>query len=888
MIKLTINPGRDSEVKVFNKKIVIIGSKKFGEADLNIESDTLQPIHLQINEEENRFTIHNVANDPFATLNEFPFGRKTIKNYDIIQIGSTLISFEGSHASALPEPVLKKAPLLETSEPKLAEVINKSLTAHRAEVPLPRPTPPVKEEPPILSTFDDDFQEEDDDDDELDFNLWELEQEAFAKSADFALVHAPITEEVSQLSEETTLDVEALIKEVEELESESHALAKETVIEEQKPPMVVTPEPIPLKAPPAPLRPVEVYDLDEESEAIETLPPSIKNSYDKEKGEEENSRKAAFKAPNFPSRSPKKRRIKRLWFMFSILLIIMVLIISFGVYTKLQQRSLREELQAAKSISDLSLALTYAKINHIKPEQQNWTDPHFLKASINSVLSPHHTPEAFVDNHGRINNGSYLLRIYINGDLSRFVVIAQPEAGLIQWIAAKNSIVLDSSSMELRKISDIKTLNRLLVNLNSLKGDSDQEIFNLIQNGELIPLASLADKNNKNGFAPPKALEIMRPSAENLVYNAPRYSRVGDKIMQEAIDVQNLPKSSSEVKKLYDQIRIITKLPNVVIYTSRGMNVALKAQKSLVNLFPEERFLIAYQRYNKQNQSLTTHLIVDNTEKQPAYTLPRSSASGGTIGVNSQPLTMVAKASEYLGDKQTPKESFNNTFQRQIDKESPLYLKVSSLAKDRQSALEPLADQMIDLLNKNNKEIVPDFTNRFHNLVKEYDERLDDQKNKVFDGITKLYHEYHFMPLSEFARYVNSVGLKGIAESKLTERAVSKVEAKAPENDVESRFQQIKKAKTFNELDQIVTETSDLLTLDNALEIDSVIRSQNKMRTHVLDKLNEFLLTSHGKLPQEEYNAENRVILKRILENSWITDTTEQGFYLDEFDQHQK
>src|SRR5690606_8087270 len=98
----------------------------------------------------------------------------------------------------------------------------------------------------------------------------------------------------------------------------------------------------------------------------------------------------------------------------------------------------------------------------------------------------------------------------------------QPAPNLMQWLVHKKTLVVDSSTMEMRKISDLKALNRLLANPDPLEGSNGEDIHHLIKEGGLMSLNSLAGHKNHWGFSPPKTLGFIRPGAENYIYNAPR------------------------------------------------------------------------------------------------------------------------------------------------------------------------------------------------------------------------------------------------------------------------------------------------------------------------------------------------------------------------------
>lgn len=331
----------------------------------------------------------------------------------------------------------------------------------------------------------------------------------------------------------------------------------------------------------------------------------------------------------------------------ALLLIGAAFIVSSEIYTRIEEKSLQAEIEAARAVSDVALALTYVQINHLQLRQQNWADPHFLKNSMDAVISNYHQPYAFIDTNSRINNGDYMLRIYTNRDISRFLVIAQPEPSLMHWISPKNAIVIDSQSMMLHSMNDLKSLNRLLVNSNSLSGENGREILDLVKTEKIIPLKKLIDPERKNGFDIPKQLEFLRSGAENYVYNAPRYSQIGERLLEQAIDLSSRPGSNLEIKKLQEDINAISKLPNVILYTSKGMKVALKGQKALSELVPYNQFLIAYLHFDKDGEIKGSHLILDPADSLPPKSIAQTSFQKQSEVGAYQPHIIASKAPDY-------------------------------------------------------------------------------------------------------------------------------------------------------------------------------------------------------------------------------------------------
>lgn len=883
MITLTVNPDQEHREYSFPDGMVLIGRTSADTPSLNLEKEQLEEIHVKIVKEEGKYYTYNSANDPFVTLNDIPFGKKEINSGDTLQIGKTIIVFQTSE-TAKPEVADPNADSLKSTidlAPLLDEKINISeeyleelneISNEEANTPSPA------------------SQEE-----EIDDTLQQIQD--YLKTLPSDEEETPSSEEDSkvatlfeEIDESEDIDIDSLVKEVEKLEvpeenSSSHEDESGDIIE----PCFDDEDDSPTNDAPSKTEEPQKEQKPKSSSAgqsdnkpfSESIPQQIPSQF------------------MLPQEDPKPKKVKstpktvkwKMWVALFMVAITTASLIFSGVYSRLQDTSRKSEIDAAREISDIALALTYAQINHIQPQRQNWTDPIFLTNSIRAVLGDHHKPYGTIDNHGRIVDGKYLLRIYNNRDMTRFIVIAQPEASLTQWLAPQRAIVIDSKDMVLHRVSDLRPLNRLLVNVNSLSGESGKALHELIKAEELIPLYTLSNKHNQNGFAPPKQLELMKIGAENYVYNAPRYSQIGEKIMEAAIDLVSRPGSSAEFKKLEEEAKVVGKLPDAVVYTSKGMKAALKAQKALTTLLPNHSFLIGYLQTDEQGNMKGSHLIFDleapkrsqNTESDHIQGMVQQHASevGGY-----QPLVLAANASDYLHPHQQNKSSIESTnFNPLVDTESPLYLQVTALAKQRQERLQEVSRQIIDLIHKNNNDYVENFSVDMQKLLELYQSESNKQNQQVIQKLEKLYHEYNFMPMSEFSEYVKAAGLNQIAFTHL--KGVSK-QPTAPAPFSEENFNlalvSINRAKTFEELHKYVSNTSKDLRLENIPDTGKLIAYQNKLRTQVLQTLNELLLSPDRYLSPSDLTRENRMRLSQILIYSWVSDPEEQNFYLSEFD----
>ncbi len=514
MIRLEIH----GETEIFDKNVVIIGS---GEVDLRLEDPSIYPVHLKIEETGDRFLLINIANDPFATVNGLPFGKKTLQFNDEIQIGKQIIRF--------------------VTEKKVVQP--KAMT--------------------VANVIEDTAEEQD-----------------------------PWHEE----NQETSLD--------------------------------------------------------------ETIPLS-KNW----------------------------KLVATCFFALMTLCTIM----ASGFYFRESGKNSQEEKKVAAGIADIAMALASSQINHITPNKQNWSDPDFLNSNINRVVSPDLHPQAVLNSQGQFNNYPYLLRVYTNGDMTQFLVIAQPAPNLFQWIIHKKAIVIDSKSMEIRKISDLKTLNRLLANPNPLAGNNGEEISRLVKQGSLMTLTSLAGKKNRWGFTPPKGLSGLKHGAENYIYNAPRYFPFGESLLEQAIYFSANPAKNYETLLFQQDLELLSQFPSIVLFSSKGIETAVEAHKALESFAPGMQFMIAYIRFNDDGIVINSHLVDKNKIEEIAE------IENGTSTITIQG-------------------------------------KLQKINETRKQNLEKISQKITALLEEHNAGYVPDFHKQMQELLEEY-EAADNQ------GHAEMVHE---------------------------------------------------------------------------------------------------------------------------------------------------
>lgn len=808
MIKLIITSDSSPSVtRRFDQSSIIIGGEQALHADLKLPAQSLQDRHIQISKQieqgKTSFFVANLANDPFVTLNNLPFGRQPIYGNDLIQVGDISLRFE---IESLPE---------EDNQQK------------DEKPPLTQPAETIQS----FSTSTLENLENLDLKKRKHFNTPSILDDLPAKTSTPELAY-PFTQN-------------------------PHSPSSEKI-----PPLLVG-TPSSSQNPKLSLKDYYLSEYDDEGESSNSHLEKNANQF----------------------LSPQLAKSWRAFLTFFAGLLGVIAVIVSLIYLWVSDQTGEEETKAAKGIADIAMSLTYAQLKHIHPQNQNWSYPEFIKNNLISILAPNYLSMAEVDAHGQFANSPYMLRIYTSSDLSQFLVIAQPSPSLLQWLVPKASIIVDSRVMEMRKIKDLKALNRLIVNSNNLDGVNANEISNLVKQGELISLASLISKAENQGLAPPKALGLIRPGAENLIYNAPRYYLLGETILNSSLDLVDKLAGMKEVSLFKQELTSLLKFPDFVLYSSNGIQHALQAQKALATLVPKDKFLVAYLQLNAHGKITSTHLLMDDNKPDIALEEKgKSSFKDNEIDSKKPSDETFEQDLALFNDSESKNIPFNEPDDAQVDTEDPLFLQLSTIANFRQILLKPIADEMIDLLKKQSLAAQPDFTNRFAKLQQKYADADRDQQNKIFKKFNAMTHENIYLPAAKFLELVQAADLKVLFQEYLLSLKQQSSGHQISDEQVAQQFELIQESATWQELEHHVAQISQLLQFDHLPEEGRLIAFQNSTRSLVTQKLNQFILSSTEALPSEAFAPDYLQTLTNILKAVWITDPDTHDFYIAEFE----
>ena len=677
-------------------------------------------------------------------------------------------------------------------------------------------------------------------------------------------------------------EIDNLLKEVEKL---SKAQAERAAPPEITPPSIETVAPeIPQVSDETPTLSPEENPIDSEEEETEADTPSSKKYYlrDFDDETEQWSEDGAENSGNSPFT---KGNLVDSWKMFAGLLFAIIAlstVICSGVYFRASGKNSQEEKKIAAGIADIAMAMTHARINHITPNKQNWSDPNFIRNNLSRVLSPNLHTQAQIDSEGQFSRYPYRLRVYTNRNLDQFIVIAQPAPNLMQWIVHKKTIVVDSSTMEMRKITDLKALNRLLASPNPLEGSNGEEIHRLIKEGKLMSLNSLAGHKNHWGFSPPKALGFIRPGADNYIYNAPRYYPFGEELLRKAIQLYQNSSSPSDVAIIQDEMEEISNFPNIVLYTSEGLQMAVEAQKALNTFAPNSKFLVAYVKFNPKGFVASSHLLMNEERGEIAFLQsPRTELAAFLTNSNNS-----EQESDFLSLDSNDESLFmiEKPAPNDIDLQHPLYLQLKASYDERKRALKSISRRMVELLNQQNSELLPGFEASFSELWAEYLKTNSHSQHKIIQELSDLYQEYADIPLEEFLKYVDKAKLSSFAHATLDEQRSTMGDQQLSQEEIEEIFTNIDRAESLHELEHVVEQAVHTLTLENLPNTELLIESQDEMRNHTLSRLQFLLLSLESPYVIEPLDERDRNVLANILENAWINDPNEEEYFLSEFD----
>lgn len=536
------------------------------------------------------------------------------------------------------------------------------------------------------------------------------------------------------------------------------------------------------------------------------------------------------------------------------------------IYFTLSDKTEAQETKAAEGVADVAMALAYAQLNHLKPHNQNWSDVDFLKSNLQAILPDTTSYATHIDAQRQFKCCPYSLRIYTNSDLSHFVLIAQPAPSLLNWLIPQSLIIVDSHLMELRILKDVRSLNRLLANPDPLEGASSKEITSLIKQGGLIRLATLATDSGQTDFAPPKNLAWIKPGAENLIYNAPRYFRLGLSILQKAIALSTSKGSSQEVADLKQDVENFSSLNYFTLYSEQGKKSAMLARQGLMLFAPSNKLLFGYLLFNAQGKIHQVYLLKDEEELKDS----------SLVSVPKENDLVAFQTNIETAKEETSKKNLEISA---VDTNHPIYIQLQSLAFMRENELKPLAIALNNMINQELLMPRAQFQIEFQNLSHTYLMANTKHKQAIKDTLDTLYQQYEDIPVDQFVSFIKALNLEQLIQQE--DHSLSLIDENCQQN-MELLFTYIENSKSLPELDNLIHIASTWLNFDYIKDPNELVKYQNLLRNQLLEQLERYLLS------QKKHfliKADDREVLQHILNQERLIKPEEKEFFLEEFDE---
>ena len=542
------------------------------------------------------------------------------------------------------------------------------------------------------------------------------------------------------------------------------------------------------------------------------------------------------------------------WILLFIVSVSMISgLIGTVVYFSVSDKTDAEETKAAQAIADLSVALTHAQLNHLYFHNPNWSDTEFLKSNLNAILPDAPSYAFHIDPQGNFTSSPYKLRIYTSANLSHFLLIAQPEPSVMHWITPKAMIVVDSHTMELRTVKDVRSLNRLLANPDPLEGANSKEIASLVKSGGLITLQNLARDSGRPDFAPPRELAELRPGAENYIYNAPRYYRLGEDVMKKIASLASLKATSKEVASIKRDVANFCCLNQLVLYSADGEASAEAFRKGLRLYAPSANFLYGYITSNNRDIISQVTLLGENSD-----TLPSSSE---LVALN-EPIPSAPTSA-------TPMEP-------NVDINHPIYIKLYAKILERQGVLKPIVDELFNLVQAELVAPSPSFQIEYQNLSHHLLITDARYRRHLKADLDKLYLEYEEMPVVEFVAFVKALNLQKLIHESDDDVAISDENVT---QEIHRTLPLFADSQSLEALAHLIHRVSTLLNFDHIKDSDDLVLYQNQLRNLTLAELEKHIL-----LNNTPKTAEDRDILLHILDQERLIHSDEKEYFLEEFD----
>lgn len=828
MYKLTINPHAEGQVYLLpSGKSLLLSQTRSRACDIWVEEPAMGSDQLLIESLDGSCMAANLNGSSTITINGEPLARRRLHSFDILSANGLMLLFE--HSGEEDNLLFEEDDSSEVTSGRHGSsslyVLNAALGSAHLE------------------------------DEAIDLDWVELELLAREPRQSYEQEVAPDGVDPIQalLDEVAALGWDR--EEMAERRSKGAYSASELVASDS---FVALEKPLPVGA----MAPVELpkVSLEELAEEEAVLPAYLQGGWEEEVIS--TGKTASFERMVQPKLPRSFSWQKGLFFGFVCLMVFALLVGSFLFHVR--ERRQKDELQVARGLSDIAMALSYAHINGIRPQQQNWADPAFLKKNLAAVLSPRYPILAALDSQGQLTNSPYLLRVYTNHQLSQFLVMAQPVASLSQWIAPRSALVIDSKQMELRKLSDVREINRLLVNQRPLEGDSALEISALVAEGSLIPLEKLGSSHSHMGFMAPRTLMMIDPLAGDRIYNAPRYFLFGQRLLERAI-VAAASQAPHERELVSEELNGVAKLPHLVLYATESLQKAHEAQYALAQLLPQHRFQVGYLKISPEGKVVSSQLLLKSD-----------------IGLD--PQLDVASATDSLLPAYSTQAGNDPEPATQEPLVHPFAQRLAEIAEQRRAALLEGGGLALQIeLESHLARPDPQFVAQLTSLVHQMDQTEKLLEPQLIQQLEQLLLEYDQEPIEQLWQMIQEVGLAYLLAPSI-DKELSSVDRAPLLQEVEGLLLQIEQSQRLPELYLLTAKTSALLSWQQLPDLLQLADYQRKLLDCVLNSLSSLLLKPGLEIDQQKGSEEEgRLLIRQILTSARLFDREIEKYFLEEW-----
>jgi hypothetical protein len=480
-----------------------------------------------------------------------------------------------------------------------------------------------------------------------------------------------------------------------------------------------------------------------------------------------------------------------------------------------------------------------------------------------------------------------MLRVYTSNDLSHFLLLAQPEPNLWQWLISRETVLLDSATMQLHRLTDLRALNRLLANTKPLEGSNALEISHLVSQAPLIRLATLATETGHREFFPPKGLQKLSPGGDTRIYNAPRYylfsqrltAAIGAHLRDETME--GAEERSAELRK---QVVEFDKLPQFVFFTTEEEPLLGATYRQIEGWVPDQQALLAQVMLDGDGKRILTSYVFGHQ----FFELGEEDASGALA------------ARRAMFSSATSDRNAIGTDIPSIPVSEVLGRELNIAVQHRRQVLEQpyhaLRTLLENFLQAPQEHFMRDATQLLQQL-----ENIDlgeqvDIRQAVVDSYRVNVLENESLSHGDFVVAAKEAGVAPYipieflrVEQTDDGAAPVFVQAEQPVSeytlkDFSDVLNRIQHAEDVAGLGEAVNEANVILADLPVEDTDKLRMLRNKFRLQLAHRLEQLLLGPMSPLPVSSINDRGRAQLSSLLVSAGIDDEEQREYYLQEFD----